>query len=93
VRWTTRNDFLLGGHDLSAHQTYQGGRVCSGWGFWGVGDGGLTTIHQAPTVTAEVVGHGIAGLDRGAGRVRLDLVLAPHVLERVVFDGEIGAER
>jgi hypothetical protein len=52
----------------------------------------LTAIHQAPAVAAEVVGHGVAGLDGGARRVGLDLVFAADIFEGLVFDGEVGAE-
>ena len=54
---------------------------------------GLTPVHKTTTLAAEVVGHGITGLDGLARGVSLDFVLPTHVSERVVLDGEVGAER
>ena len=49
----------------------------------------LTSIHQTPTNTAEVVRHSVPRGNSLSHGERLDFVLAPNVLQRSIANSEI----
>ena len=51
-----------------------------------------TSIHQTPTLPAEIIRHSIPRGDRLRHSERLDFILASHIFERRIANGEVGRE-